>query len=225
LELILVTSEAKVATATSVPTLATLLAAVGRDDLSGVRAQLRQAATMLGPVRFVVEVAHPLCVRVGALWAEGQLEVRHEHLLSECLSAQLRVLLSAFEDRPGAPRVLLATLPGERHGLGLALAAVYLASSQVTPILLGVDTPAPQIVKAAQSHQVDAVGLLVTAASDLTATAKQIRWMLTELPRRVGIWVGGAAGSELTLHDEAVRIIGSWGLLDSAIESLARTTA
>ncbi len=224
LELILVTSAAPVGKATTAPTLATMLAAVRRDDLSGLRAELRQAAMMLGPVRFVVEVAHPLCVRVGELWAEGQLEVRHEHLLSECLSAQLRVLLSALEDRPGAPRVLLATLPGERHGLGLAMAAVYLASKQVTPVLLGVDTPAPQIVKAAQSHEVDAVGLLVTAASDLKATARQVRSMLTELPRRVHIWIGGAAGSELAIHDDAVHTVGSWELFDAAISTLARKT-
>jgi peptide/nickel transport system permease protein len=56
------------------------------------------------------------------------------------------VLMSAYEERPGAPRVLLSTLPNERHGLGLAMVEVYLAASQVTPIFLGVDTPPEQIV-------------------------------------------------------------------------------
>ena len=207
------------------PTPATILSALTREDLAELRAELRQAAVLLGPRRFVVEVAHPLLVRVGELWAEGKLEVRHEHLLSEYLSAQLRLLASAYEDRSGAPRLLLATLPGERHGLGLVMTAVYLAVSQVTPIVLGVDTPAPEIVRAAASHDVDAVGLLVTGASDLKATGKAVRFMLSELPRRVGIWIGGAAGADLAIHDTAVRIVSNWPALDEAIAGLARRRA
>ncbi len=220
--LVVVASHAPSHTATATPTMATLLAALGRDELALLRAELRQAAVMLGPKRFLVEVAHPICIRVGELWAEGELEVRHEHMLSECLSAQLRVLRSAYEERPGAPSVLLATLPNERHGLGLAMVELYLAVSQVTPVLLGVDTPAEQIVKAARSHAVDAVGLQVTQASDLKATKSHVRWMLGELPRRVRIWIGGAGGTELGIRDDAVRVVGTWSELDEAISTLPR---
>jgi MerR family transcriptional regulator, light-induced transcriptional regulator len=220
-QLVLVASEAPSHPATASPTMATILGALGRDEIVLLRAELRQAAVMLGPKRFLAEVAHPVCVRVGELWADGKLEVRHEHLLSECLSAQLRLLMSAYEDRPGAPRVLLSTLPNERHGLGLAMAEVYLAASQVTPVFLGVDTPPEQIVRAARSHAVDVVGLLVTQASDLKATKSHIRWMLRELPRRVRIWVGGAGGAGLGIDDEAVRTVATWGEMDGAISTLA----
>lgn len=221
-QLVEVVTAAPTGATSGAPTLATILAAVERDDLVELRAELRQAALMLGPKRFLVELAHPLSVRVGQLWSQEKLEVRHEHLLTECLIAQLRVLSAVYEDRPGAPRILLATLPGERHGLGLAMTALYLAASQVTPVMLGVETPAPQIVRAAMSHDVDAVGLLVTAASDLKATAKGVRFMLAELPRRVGVWLGGAAASDLPLRDAAVRMVGGWPALDEAIASLAR---
>lgn len=221
-QLVLVASQAPSPAEAATPTMATLLAALGRDEVPLLRAQLRQAAVMLGPKRFLVEVAHPICVRVGELWAEGKLEVRHEHMLSECLSAQLRILMSAYEDRPGAPRILLTTLPNERHGIGLEIVEVYLAASQVTPVLLGVETPAEQIVKAARSHAVDAVGLLVTQASDLKATKNHVRWMLGELPRRVRIWVGGAGGAELGIRDEAVRVVGTWSEMDEAISTLPR---
>jgi methylmalonyl-CoA mutase cobalamin-binding subunit len=221
-KLVDVAATAPVVTTKRAPTLATVLAAVGRDDLTELRSELRQAALLLGPKRFIVEFAHPLSVRVGELWADGTLEVRHEHLLSECLSAELRVLLSTHEDRPGAPRVLLATLPGERHGLGLAMTAVYLAASEVTPVLLGVDTPAAQIVRAAMSHDVDAVGLLVTAASERKGTVKHIRAMLTQLPPGMGIWVGGAGGANLEIRHPAVRIVGTFPALDRAIAAVGR---
>lgn len=221
-ELIRVTSQTPARTDSASPTVASLLATLLRDDLGPLQGDLRQAAVVLGPKRFLVEVAHPLSVRVGDLWAEGKLEVHHEHVLSECLSAQLRVLMSAYEDRPGAPRVLLSTLPNERHGLGLEMVQVYLAVSQVTPILLGVDTPPEQIVKAARGHEADALGLLVTHASDLKATSKHLRWMLSELPRRVGIWIGGEGGRDLELRDDSLRIVSTWDELDAAIATLAR---
>lgn len=221
-DLVRVTSQAPARTSTASPTIASLVEALGRDDLPALQAGLRQASVVLGPKRFVAEVAHPLSVRIGELWAEGKLEVRHEHVLSQCLSAQLRVLMSAYEDRVGAPRVLLATLPNERHALGLEMVQVYLAVSQVTAVLLGVDTPADQIVKAARGHNADAVGLLVTHASDLKATNKHVRWMLGELPRRVSIRIGGEGGPNLDVRDDAVRLVSTWDDLDGAIATLAR---
>jgi methylmalonyl-CoA mutase cobalamin-binding subunit len=128
--------------------------------------------------------------------------------------------MAAYDERPAAPRVLLTTLPNERHALGLALIEVYLAASQVTPVPLGSDTPPDQIVKAARSHGVDAVGLLVTQASDLAATKTSIQWLLERLPRRVRIWIGGAGGPELGLKDDGVRIVATWADMDKAIAAL-----
>ncbi len=223
-QLILVTSHAPPPAASPTPTTASLLAALERDDVAGLRAQLRQAAVVLGAKRFLVEVAQPVSVRVGELWADGKLEVRHEHVLSECLSAQLHVLRSAHEDRAGSPRVLLSSLPNERHSLGLEMIEVYLSVNHVTPLFLGADTPVEQIVKAARNYEVDAVGLLVTNASDLKAAVTQIRWMLAELPRRVAIWIGGGGGPDLSIRDDAVRIVATWTDLDAAIATLARST-
>ena len=212
------------ATTAAAPTVTSLLGALGRDDVSILRAELRQAAVALGPKRFVMDVAHPLSVRVGELWADGKLEVRHEHMLSECLSAQLGVMMSAYEDREGAPRVLLATLPDEHHRLGLAMVQVYLAVSQVTPLMLGVDTPPDQIVKAGRTFGVDAVGLLVTQASDLTAASRHVRWMVAELPRRVSVWVGGRGAADLELAGDAFRVVATWADLDAAIATVGRRT-
>ena len=66
------TSGTPVAVARVAPTVGTLIDAIRRDDLAALRAELRQAAVLLGPKRFVVEVAHPACVQVGERWAKGQ---------------------------------------------------------------------------------------------------------------------------------------------------------
>jgi methanogenic corrinoid protein MtbC1 len=202
------------------PTLETLLGALERDDVAALRRGLRQVGILLGPKAFVTDVAHPLAVRVGELWAEGKLEVRHEHVMSECLSAQLRVLAAAYEDGQAAPRVLLTSLPDERHGLGLEMVALYLAVCQVTPRTIGPDTPPEQIVKSARAHSADAVGILVTEASDPKRTAQHVRWMLGELPRRVPIWLGGRGAGRVGLREEAVRVVATWDDLERAIEAL-----
>ncbi len=203
------------------PSVTSLLRALVEDRVAAVRDGLRQAALGLGPRRFLVEVVQPLSVRVGEMWAEGKLDIRHEHLMSECLSSQLRLLASSFEEKPGSPCVLLATLPGERHGLGLEMIEVYLGSGALAPLRLGVDTPPDQIVEAARRYRASAVGLLVTRASDLAVTARQVRWMLGELPRRVAIWLGGGGAPELAIHHEAVRVVATWSDLDAAIAALS----
>ena len=78
-----------------------ILTALRRGDVDGIRAALRRLAMMLGPRRFVVDVAHPLAIQVGELWASGQAEIHQEHLLSDCLSTQLRLLRSLFEEVRG----------------------------------------------------------------------------------------------------------------------------
>lgn len=106
-----------------------VVAALRRDDLDAVRAHLRAAALTMGPRAFVTDLAHPLAVQVGKLWADGEMEVRHEHLASACLVTTLRLLLSAHDDGVRTPVVVLATLPGETHALPLDMIAVFLAAS------------------------------------------------------------------------------------------------
>ncbi len=195
------------------------------DDVVGLRAQLRSCARMLGPRRFVVELAHPLAVRVGELWAAGMLDVRHEHLASATLSTQLRLLLAAFEDSEQAPVVVLTTLPGEPHTLGLEMISVYLAARAASPRLLGPDTPPDQIAAAARAMGADAVGIAVSPVADAVETAEHGRRLFALLPSRCELWVGGGGASKVTLQGERIRHVGTWQDLDDAIEAARGTRA
>ena len=202
------------------PSVGEALHALTSDDLTSLQSQLKRAAFLLGPKRFVTEFAQPASVRVGELWADGKMEVRHEHVFTECLSSQLNLLLSAFDDVAHGLSVLLAALPGEVHGLGMEMIAVVLAASHVTPRLLGVDTPPQQIVAAAAAYRCDAVGIAITRPADLKQIELQLRWMLAELPRRVPIWAGGPGASGLDV--EGVVIVRDWAELDASIQRLGR---
>lgn len=204
----------------ALPTLRGLLQHLTSDDTEALATELRRAALRLGSKRFLMEIAQPFVHEIGSLWAEGKLEVRHEHLGSEVLSTLLRLLISTSEDGLGKPVILLATLPRELHGLGLEMVALYLSAHRATPRLLGVSTPRDQIVKAARALGVDAVGLTLTPSSDLAEAAEDIRWMLSELPRRVEIWAGGEAAPGLPIADPSLKIITTFATLETAVDHL-----
>lgn len=206
---------------TTPPSLDEAFAALEKDDVVRLRAILRQAAVLLGPSRFVTDVAHPAAVRAGQLWEAGKLDIRHEHVLSEALSAQLHLLAGSLEEPAGGPVVLLATLPGELHALGLDLVAVYLAANRVSTRIVGPDTPTDQIAQGARAYHADVVGLGVSAAADPKQVRRDVRALLEDLPRRVPVWLGGAGAAKVGLDDPSVVPVGDWAALDAAIARLA----
>ncbi|MES1176294.1 MAG: cobalamin B12-binding domain-containing protein, partial [Myxococcales bacterium] len=146
--------------------------------------------------------------------------VRHEHLVSEVLSSKLRLLLSAYEDRPGGPVVLLATLSEEQHGLGLDMVALYLALEGATPRLLGVNTPPDQIAEAAIAFSADVVGVSISEASDMMVTEAQLRKVLSALPLDIEVWLGGSNARKISLRDPRLQQVVTWHDLDGAVARL-----
>src|SRR4051812_9828125 len=78
----------------------------------------------MGLASFVVDGVAPLTVAVGEAWKAGSIAVYEEHLYSEAVQAVLRSALVPFQTglEARAPRLLLTTVPGEAHGLGLLMA-------------------------------------------------------------------------------------------------------
>jgi MerR family transcriptional regulator, light-induced transcriptional regulator len=202
-----------------VPTLVRLLA---QDDVRGIEAALRFAAAALGAKRFVTECAQPLAEAVGQAWANGKLAIRHEHLLTECLSTQLRAFLALHQDAEGSPTVLLSSLPGESHTLSLQMIAVYLALSGAKPRLLGANTPPTEIASAARALDAGVVGLAVTPALSALDTRRELRVLAQAVPKSVTVWLGGSGVSALGRLPSRTEAVLSWHALDSA---LSRTRA
>jgi MerR family transcriptional regulator, light-induced transcriptional regulator len=195
------------------------------DDLGGVEAELRHAAAWMGPRRFLTELAQPLIVAVGEAWARGELHVRQEHVLSQAMTTQLRGMLAPFQDLRGRPVVLLTTLPGEPHALGLEMVALYLALSGARPRLLGPSTPPHEIVEAVRAHQIDVVGLTVTHGAPKEQTRRHLAALVGELPRKVHLWLGGTAALDFASGQDAMMPVTNWTELDAAIESFRSQSA
>jgi MerR family transcriptional regulator, light-induced transcriptional regulator len=171
-----------------VPGLLRLVASFDADRL--VRVLLSDWART-GPVDFLESRVAPLVRAVGDAWARDELEVRHEHFLSEKVGDLLRSLRLPLEEKATGPLVLFTTLPGERHGLGLQMAALTVAAAGCRVLYLGTETPVAQVASLARERTARAVGVSLSASSRGAASASTLRKLREALPRRVGLLVGG----------------------------------
>jgi methanogenic corrinoid protein MtbC1 len=172
-----------------------LLDVIRRHDVGALRRELGQALARVGAARFVLEVVAPLNVAVGDAWLRGQMEVFEEHLYTEAVQVVLRQAIAGMPDvlPGGRPRVLLGTLPGEPHGLGLLMAETMLTLEGCTCVSLGVQTPVWDLARAARAQQADVVALGFTGCMNPNQVVVGLQELRSQLPRSVTIWAGGAA--------------------------------
>jgi MerR family transcriptional regulator, light-induced transcriptional regulator len=194
-----------------------MLELLARDDVKRIEDELRLAAAALGPKRFVTDLAHPLALAVGKAWAEGKIAIRQEHLMTECLTTQLRTLLAAQQAVDGSPTIVLTTLPGEPHTLGLQMVALYTALSAAKPRFLGASTPPAQIIAAARAFDARVVGITLTPTTEPAATSRELARLARGLPAGTALWAGGAGLKELRRLSSRVEPVMSWAALDAAL--------
>ena len=168
-----------------------LLPAVERFDGATLTHRLMAEWTLLSPTEFLRARVAPLIRAVGEAWAARRLDIRHEHFLSERIGDLLRTLRLHFEERASGPLAVLATLPGESHGLGLQMAALVLAAAGCRTLYLGTDVPVPEIATLARDMGARAVGISVSAAHAGRVAAAPLGRLRALLPRRVALLVGG----------------------------------
>lgn len=188
------------------------------DDLDAVGTEIRRAVAVLGPKQFVTDFAAPFVQRVGDRWNAGQLTIGQEHVSSELLAAELRVLLRAYDTLKGRPRVILTTLPDEHHVLGLTMVALYLAVSGAEARIAGASTPLAEIADLAERTDADIVGLSLSAASASPRARAQIAELAGMFPENVTFWVGGA-GTETfdETPPDGVDVVTTWAEIDRAL--------
>lgn len=158
---------------------------------------LGQHALKHGLVQTIDGLLGPLGHAVGEAWLAGDITVYQEHLYTEAAQRFLQDALStADRQHPAprrAPRVLLTTLPGEMHTLGLLMAECMLALEGCERRALGRDTPVSDVVQAVTHWHIDAVALSVSALPVATAVWGALGQLREALPSHVAIWVGGSS--------------------------------
>ena len=166
-------------------------------DSDGLEVVLRRAAVTVGVPVFLEDVVAPLLHRVGEAWARDALGPAHEHLCTSVIRGVLAWLHEPVAGGARGPRLVVATLPGERHELGamLVAAAAGLEGWQVTH--LGVDLPVAEIARAAAAVGARAVALSMVNVEGAAAAASALAELRRVLGPGVGLLVGGGAAGRL----------------------------
>jgi len=164
----------------------------------GVAEVRRRALAFLSerdPLDAIQTVISGFVQQVGREWADGRLDIAQEHAITEVFEDLLRGERQRIEReapaRSDRPRLVLATLSGERHGLGLQMAALVLVASGCTPALLGVDLPSEEVIRAVRSQAACGVGLSVSLAHGGPEHGHQLHALRAGLPERYEMLVGG----------------------------------
>lgn len=168
-----------------------LYEAVVAMDTDRMRRLFREALTLMGWKAFLQRTVSPLLDRVGMAWAEGAIGVHHEHLVTEVLEDLLRELRQECQVLPGRGAVMLCTLPGERHRLGLLMAALAYATQGVRTELLGVDLPVASIAQAARALKVDRVAVSLSSQSAGETSRRLLLDLQERLPPHCRLIIGG----------------------------------
>ena len=174
-----------------------------------LRKHLTQAQLELGLKRFVIDVIAPLTTQVGMAWARGELAVFGEHLYTEAAQAVLRTAIFAQQTaaRISTPRILLTTLPQERHGIGLLMAEALFVSEGAHCISLGVQTPLLDIVEAARSQRADIVALSFSSAMNARQAMQGLNALRADLPATTALWAGGSCSALSKRLPALVRVL------------------
>ena len=156
-----------------------------------LEAALTETYQQQGMQVFITETVIPLLYVVGERWAKGKLQIFEEHLLSEVLTRFLNSEISAIQKTSMKPRVLLATLPGEEHTLGLLMFSALLSARNVSVTNLGGEVPLDQIVLAVDRLNVDALGITFSGAYQYENIRSNLIELRDSIPENVDIWLGG----------------------------------
>jgi len=195
-----------------------LVAAVTSLEVEAASRVLARAALIFSPRDLALNVLGPLLERVGELWGRGELRIASEHAVSALLRTQLGQFLNSAPAVRSAP-IVCTTPAGERHELGVLLAAVMIALGGRRALYLGPDLPADQIAEAARVSRAAAVALSVVSLDPALVRA-ELDTLLLALPAHVEVLIGGHGARTLTNLPPRVRLMQSLPELESWLEGL-----
>jgi methanogenic corrinoid protein MtbC1 len=171
-------------------TIEQLLATV-KTNPAGFHRSLQHELTREGLERFVEHIAAPLTAAVGQRWEDGSFDVFNEHLYTEETARVLHQAIAALPRGGHAPRILMTTLPGEPHGLGLLMAEALLALDGAACMSLGTETPLLDIVRAAAAYDTGIVALSFSTAYPPRRIGAALKQLRLALPTGTALWAGG----------------------------------
>lgn len=179
-----------------------ILTALHRLDAAESQRLLSTHLSALGGARFAREVASPLVCEIGERWFSGDMGIAAEHLASGILRS---LFGSALQPTPSSllgPKIVFATPSGERHELGLLMAALTAQGAGAHPLCLGCELPVEDLLSGAKNVGATAVALSIVALPRAQAH-RVVNALRGGLASNIQLWIGGAGAIDLELPQGA----------------------
>ena len=126
-------------------------------------------------------------------------------------------MMRAFSTTPSAPRIVVATLGGDRHVLGAAMVGVTAAAEGWQVVFLGADLPAADIALAARTAQASVIAISMIFVEDLPSAARELE-SVRAAAGDAAVWIGGPGASGI---DERASGVHRFATLDDLREGLS----
>ncbi len=204
------------------PALDQVLERLAGQEPSGIRALLLALLVEQGPEAFVRQSVAPLVNKAGQLWAQGSMPIYREHLLTQQLMGVLHRAIHAVQIAPGGLSVLLTTLPGEPHAIGLMMVELLLRLEGFDTINLGAETPLDQLINACTDLQPSVVALSFSSLHKRAPLLASLRELEEKIPQETVLIAGGEGIARLRSLPSRVAVIKTLDTLAPALRAIKR---
>ena len=160
---------------------------------SQIDEELREQLQKLGLISFIHQYALPLLQAIDQGWTEGSISIAREHLISDRLEQLLREQLATERPAKNQKQLLFLTLSGERHKLGLLLAAALFHAEGINCILLNQELPLSEVPQLASELEVDGVALSFSFHYSTRQAKNDLASLRNQLDPQFKLIAGGQA--------------------------------
>lgn len=190
------------------------LDAAEHSDPSGVEEVLTSAIALLPPNEVIHTVIAPLVREIGDRWHRGEVTIAQEHMVTDIVRRLVISVSRGYLRADNGPCLVLATLSGERHELGILMCSWLAATRRYHTHYLGADCPAAEIARFALEVDARAVLISLVMPENSVPVMLQLRELAEQLRGKCEIWIGGFAARQLTPEEVPVGCVLLPGPLD-----------
>ena len=156
-------------------------------DAHQLASDLSVAFLSRSAVEFADDVISPLMGEITACARSVEESTLHELVLSECIHSISSFLFAKYANHELNPRIIVVTLPGERHSLSAILAAIAAAEVGYRSLYAGTEVAPHHVEVLVRATQAAALGIYVGVQDDdAVHRIYEVKKRLPELPVFVG---------------------------------------
>jgi 5-methyltetrahydrofolate--homocysteine methyltransferase len=171
-----------------------------------LEALLEEALTSYSPLELINTVLLDGMKTVGDLFGARKMQLPSVLDSARVMKAAVAYLEPKMEKKAGSQKgtIVLATVKGDVHDIGKNLVDIILSNNGFKVVNLGIKQPADTIIRSAQEHQADAIGL----SGLLVKSTLEMKYVIQDLERQklaFPVICGGAALTRKYVEDDLRR--------------------